>query len=378
MGEHTSRIGSLDGLRGVAALVVLIHHSLVSIDPLGAAYFDGATPDGLGWLVNSPLHLIWAGPEAVYVFFILSGLVLTLPALTRPYDWFSYYPSRLIRLYLPVLGAVCFAIVCAVIVPRSATAGHGTWMERQDQALSMFSFIRNATLISPDWLNPPLWSLRWEVAFSVLLPLYIFLAARWPRSWPLLVAGAVATSTLGVATNDKGLLTYLAMFMIGCALAVPLHEGAGSGWRAWPWLMGLGLLGITSSWWLGGLRLDDDVLSNPVILVSALLIVGSAVRWTSARRLLEMPSFRWLGLISFSLYLTHNSIVVGVNSLLPADATWWTPVIAIPLSLAVAALFFRFVEAPAHALAKRVARTVEDRRRRAARQGTDPEQVHRD
>jgi peptidoglycan/LPS O-acetylase OafA/YrhL len=63
---------------------------------------------------------------------------------------------------------------------------------------------------------------------------------------------------------------------------------------------------------------------------------------------------QWLGRISFSLYLTHDPIVVAVNTLLPIGMAWWTPVIAIPLALVVAVLFFRFVEAPAHRLAKQV------------------------
>lgn len=361
MGETNDRIRSLDGLRGVAAVVVLVHHSLVSIAPLGAVYFGGSAPRGFEWLVHSPLHLVWAGPEAVYVFFVLSGLVLTLPALRRRYDWRSYYPSRLIRLYLPVIGAVLFAVAWALIVPRSATIGHGTWMERQDQAVSVFSVIRNMTLLSPDWLNPPLWSLRWEVAFSVLLPLYVLVVTRVPRWWPFLVVGAMTVSTVGVVIHDKGILVYLPMFMLGCALAVPLRDGSASRSHVWPWLMGCGLLGITCSWWLGGLHLNEDALSNPVILLSAVLIVVAAVRWSGARRMLETRPIRWLGRISFSLYLTHNAIVVAVNSLLPADQTWWTPVLAIPLSLGVSVVFFRLVEAPAHVLAKRVARALERR-----------------
>jgi peptidoglycan/LPS O-acetylase OafA/YrhL len=352
--EPRRRIGSLDGLRGVAALVVLVHHSLVSIGPLGGVYFEEATPAGLEWLVFSPLHLIWAGPEAVYVFFILSGLVLTLPTLRRRYHWKSYYPSRLLRLYIPVAAAVLFAIAIALVVPRSLTDEHGTWMEKQDQPLSLFSTIRNMTLVSPDWLNPPLWSLRWEVAFSVLLPLYIFVLLRFTKWWPLLIVGAIAVSTIGTLVHDKGVLVYLPMFLIGSALAVGLQPSERVGERRWPWLMGAGLLGITASWWLAPTAFDADAISIPIVLVSALLIVVGAIRWGAAQRVLEHPVVQWLGRISFSLYLTHDPIVVAVNTLLPIGKAWWTPVIAIPLALVVAVLFFRFVEAPAHRLAKQV------------------------
>jgi peptidoglycan/LPS O-acetylase OafA/YrhL len=54
-------------------------------------------------LSYTPLHLVWAGPEAVLVFFVLSGLVLSAATQGRSdFRWSAYYPSRLMRLYLPV------------------------------------------------------------------------------------------------------------------------------------------------------------------------------------------------------------------------------------------------------------------------------------
>lgn len=291
-----------------------------------------------------------AGPEAVYVFFILSGLVLTLPALRRSYHWKSYYPSRLVRLYLPVIGAVVFAMICVVIVPRSLNAGHGTSMDHQEQELSIVSVIRNMTVIAPDALDMPLWSLRWEIAFSVLLPVYIFIITRLARWWPLVMIGSVALSAIGGSIADKGLMTYLPMFLLGSALAVALQYKAEVDRRAWPLTLGVGLIGITASWWLP----DDGAWSAPVVLVSALFIVWSAIRWPAASRFFDSGLVRWFGKISFSLYLTHAPIVIAVNALLPLRLTWWTPVIAIPLAILVGALFFAVVEAPAHRLSKRV------------------------
>lgn len=363
MGEAIRRIGALDGLRGVAALVVLIHHSFASIEPLGDVYFGGSAPAGLGWLVNSPLHLIWAGPEAVYVFFILSGLVLTLPALRRRYDWKSYYPSRLVRLYVPVIAAVVFAAVCVLAVPRSLNSGRGAWMEQQEQVLSVTSLLRNMTLVSPDALDMPLWSLRWEVVFSMLLPLYVFVALRMGRWWFLLVIAAIALSTFGALTGHEAVLEFLPMFMIGCALAAPLQRESKVPGVLWPYLLGAGLLGISAPWWLGSVAPSAAETTRPIVLASALVIVVSVIRWPAAGRLFETRPARWLGRVSFSLYLTHAPIVVAVNALLPQDLSWLTPVIAIPLALAVAAVFFRLAEAPAHRLAKRV-RTFFERQRR--------------
>ena len=89
-----SRITSLDGLRGAAALVVVIYHVFLVQPSLAAPHLDPNAPLGaVEWLATfTPLHLMWAGPEAVFVFFVLSGLVLALPvADTGRLDLRDYY-----------------------------------------------------------------------------------------------------------------------------------------------------------------------------------------------------------------------------------------------------------------------------------------------
>jgi peptidoglycan/LPS O-acetylase OafA/YrhL len=73
-------VSSLDGLRGVAASVVVVHHLiLASVAGLAIAYTAGPRSHGIDHLLTyTPLHVIWAGPQFVIVFFVLSGLVLSL------------------------------------------------------------------------------------------------------------------------------------------------------------------------------------------------------------------------------------------------------------------------------------------------------------
>ena len=93
------RVVSLDGLRGLAALVVMVHHGLLTWPALAAQYDGPNRGSGTWWLTFTPLHLIWAGTEAVVVFFVLSGIVLTRPfLLRRGGGWPAYYGRRLLRL----------------------------------------------------------------------------------------------------------------------------------------------------------------------------------------------------------------------------------------------------------------------------------------
>lgn len=348
MVKPTGRLPALDGLRGVAAVTVLVHHSLLVIPAIAADRASAA------WIVRSPLHLFWAGNEAVYVFFILSGLVLTLPALRRGrMHWKPYYPSRLLRLYVPVVASVGFAIVLALIVPRVGMQGRSVWMQSHQEALTLGSVARNVSLLAPDWLNSPLWSLKWEVAFSLLLPVYL-LVTKWTRHWFMLMGvAALILSSVGSAIGSPA-LTFLPMFMIRSAVASAVCSGRVLVRNAaWPWIMLASALGITLSWWAPGFLPPSAAF--PVVLASASGFVLSAVYWPPMRAVLQKPTIQWLGKISFSLYLVHEPVVVSVGLLLPAGLAWLAPVLAVPLALVAGWWFFRLVEAPAHRLAKRSA-----------------------
>lgn len=64
-----SRFDQIDSIRGLAALSVVISHLSLVIPNVYIVQK----------LKNTPLHIFWAGHEAVILFFILSGFVLALP-----------------------------------------------------------------------------------------------------------------------------------------------------------------------------------------------------------------------------------------------------------------------------------------------------------
>jgi peptidoglycan/LPS O-acetylase OafA/YrhL len=102
--NNQGRERSLDGVRGAAALAVFFSHALIVSPSLGrTASLAPNAVDGtaLRILAYTPLRLLWIGPEAVVIFFVLSGYVMTLPFMgDRNPNWAAYYGKRLIRLYL--------------------------------------------------------------------------------------------------------------------------------------------------------------------------------------------------------------------------------------------------------------------------------------
>lgn len=355
----TGRIGSLDGLRGVAAAVVVVHHAFLSIPILSEGNYRRDVPDWASWMVFSPAHLVWAGSEAVLVFFVLSGFVLTLPALRRTQDWIAYYPSRLVRLYLPVVASIALALVFFVLVPRQEQPHQAFWINRHAEPFSLHGLLGDVTLFAPTLVNSPLWSLTWEVLFSLLLPLFVSIAAVTRRWWWATAVIAVLLSALGEYEHQKWLM-YLPMFLLGSALAAGWERmpavPTGLGWV----LLVVALLGIVVKWWLPVTEWWSPVLPG-IVLTSAGLIVVLAGKWLPAERFLLGRIPRELGRLSFSLYLVHEPITVSVANLLPNALPSWLVVVAIPVGIAVAYGFSRFVELPAHRLAKRIAKSLSAR-----------------
>jgi len=348
------RIGSLDGLRGVAAAVVLIHHSLLTIPSFANGNLHLPVPESRSWLVYTPLHVFWAGGEAVFVFFVLSGFVLTLPALRRTQDWIAYFPARLVRLYVPVVASVLVALVLFLVVPRTGDPGESAWVARHADTLSLHGLVGDLTLLSPTRMNSPLWSLTWEVAFSLLLPLFVSIAAVTRRHWWITALVAALLSTAGHPLRLQW-LTYLSMFLVGSAVA--------AGWERIPqvrrlvgWvLLVASVLGLTCGWWYPR-EAPGAVFGSTVILLSAAVLVVLAGKWLPAERVLLGSVPRTLGRISFSLYLVHEPIAVSIAELVPDAHPWIAPLLTVPLALVAAVFFARFVELPAHRLAKQVSR----------------------
>jgi peptidoglycan/LPS O-acetylase OafA/YrhL len=358
----------------LAAVVVLLHHSLLLIPALAAPYYDRsggyATWSAAWWAVETPLHLFWEGQGSVYVFFVLSGIVLTLPVLRAArFGWRSYYPQRLIRLYLPVWAAVVFAVGTIYIVARTGGSG-SAWLDWHPSSVTLDALARDVTLVfGAGSLASPLWSLRWEVLFSLALPIYIWLALVLRRFNFLKAAACIVVSTAGGALGYDS-LKYLPMFMVGVLIASSLSSisrffeslnARRSSVVVWPSVLLLAIALITSRWTLLSTELSTEAEGSltGVMLIGAILIVLCAMHWPTAIYLLEKPWVQWLGTISFSLYLTHEPIAVAFGYLIGSTSLFTAIASALVVSFVVATVFYKFVEMPSHKLAKKVRRRLD-------------------
>jgi peptidoglycan/LPS O-acetylase OafA/YrhL len=375
------RLRSLDGLRGLAALVVVIHHCLLVLPALAAqmgAPGRGGSPSW--WLTYTPAHLLWAGGEAVLLFFVLSGLVLALPHL-RPAglsDWLAYYVKRSVRLYLPVFAAVALTGAVVALVPRKFDPAQSWWMNAHAVPAQVSALAHDAWLLDgTGWLNSALWSLKYEVLFSLLLPVFVLLARR--VSAPLWTTVPIALAACGWAVSSgHEVLSYLSVFAVGVLLAQGLstldswadrlHRSPFAS-LLWTVVGVIGSLALLGEWWMRLLIADATLwlpIGRPMGVAGAAVLVFCFLHCRPLRALGESRPMQWLGTVSFSLYLVHEPIVVSIAAMSAPTVVGVVAVlvVGIPASFAVAVAFHRVIERPSQRLAGRAGRMA--RRSRAS------------
>jgi peptidoglycan/LPS O-acetylase OafA/YrhL len=296
------------------------------------------------------------GTEAVFVFFVISGFVLTRwVRRDATFSWLGYGLSRAVRLYGPVIAALAFAALTIAIVPRDGDLP-SRWLQLHDEGYTVATFARDALLVTGDsGIVTPLWSLRWEIVFSVLLPLVVLVVR--PRLPALLLVACGVLVTVSAIFSIPA-LAYLPAFLAGAVLSE--HEGTmtiaidraiGRPWVA-PTAFVVGLLLLVSYWLLLPVAQYSlaFLLSRPLILAGAVLVFLSAIHWRPLRAFLSAPVMRRLGMISFSLYLVHEPVIVAL-SYLTGGALWAIP-LGIVLALGIAYGFWWLIEKRIHRFAR--------------------------
>jgi len=381
--RNRERLHALDGLRGIAAFIVVLHHVSLIAEPVSQPPGELVPWSAWWWVERTPLKLLTAGHEAVIVFFVLSGVVVVLPALKRlDFSWPGLIASRVVRLLLPAWAAIVFATILLLVVPRVPEQVTGdTWLARQvqsdwswDRLVGEFSL-----MIGSVPYNNVLWTLRWELLFSLLLPGFLVVAVvlrHWWLPTGLLAVGIGVAGTVG----DIEAMQYLPVFFLGTLIAVRLR--ALEGWsdsrgarRLLAVVLPVSLLVLISQFLLQGVVPEGSDGAHALRGLEALGGVGVVVcagAATGFRRFLERRVPQFLGRISFSLYLVHLPVLATITWLL-GDWNWpIAGLIGVPLALLAGWGFFRVVEKPLHGVArsaKRGAAHAVERYVRASRVG---------
>jgi peptidoglycan/LPS O-acetylase OafA/YrhL len=334
-------------MRGLAAIVVLLDHVLACYPNFSSG--QNASP-AYAVVSHTPLHLVWDGAAAVILFFLLSGFALNLWTETGNFTWVAYYPSRLLRLYLPVAGACLLGWAIIQIRPPTGPLD-STWATR-NSTYTFWAALQDSTLIHLSGQIGPLWSLQWEVIFSLALPAFVLLIKKCS---PVAVACFSAIAIAFGIVADVPHLIYVPIFLLGMVLKVPGQRFRILLLRANAAKYGcivLSILILELPWMLDGTcsgKVEVALCTFSRIIGSIGLIISVGFVSSFSKPLTSRPA-QWFGKISFSLYLVHEPIAIAFYRLFQGHIL---AIVFIPvLCLCFAAVFCKFVESPAHRLSR--------------------------
>ncbi len=318
-----ARIESLDALRAIAALLVLIFHYEV----LSQNVPPGGTP--------KPMDAIWTqyGLMGVELFFVISGFVI-LMTLERVPTIFSFAINRAARLYPAYWVSVI--ITAVYLLPL----GEASMRNAILNMTMLQKFVNGRDLITAYWsLGYEVWfyTIMATVAASGALNRVPVLSLLW-----LLVSSALLLLEL----RPHGLAEFLAFTQFGHLFiaGMMIHLIAAARGTPVVWVV----LGLCIAYSLfgrpdwSGIPFYGYFAAN-AIFISLVYLAAKGQLATIAR-----PYLIALGRSSYSLYLLH--IVVGmalIRGCVAVDLPPWIGAIAaVPVSLATAELSRRLIEVP--------------------------------
>ncbi len=354
-----AHIGALDSLRGLAALVVVLHH----------VWLLGLLTPHSTWLWRalrySPARAVLEGRAPVILFFVLSGFVLAHGLLRQPTGYASFIVRRISRVYPPFAIAILLSALGYALVEPGPQRPLGMWFASFWQnGHDLPTLARHLLMLGDrrDDLDPVVWSLVPELRISALLPLLLWLGRR---NLPALLAGALLLQWLSVPFGvDAGTglacrawwsckpfwgqgfagslmvsLYFVVFFVLGLGLAV--ERARLRRWmamlppRGHALLLGLGLVCFS------GIPSTNDLVYG----LGATLLIAVALESPATARVLGMAPLPWLGRISYSLYLVHLPVFLAVVYATGLTGPGMIPLL-LALSLAAAWGFYHAVEAP--------------------------------
>ena len=338
--------GNLEALRGIAALVVVLHH--LSLQP-GTFLTDNA------WLAQGWLF--------VDLFFVLSGFVIASVHAESPASETAakgFLIRRFFRLWPLHLVTLVAALGIDVLSGEAGKPGYGVMLGLNLTMTQAWGFVPGSVL------NGPSWSISVEWAAYLLFAGVCLTNANLRRRVGIMaMVGAISLAVLLVLRGgslEGDLLLRLPRCLISFSLGVLLWAWSRDRAPLNPRVAALGQIGVGAAMIavlpftakMPALGLTLPLLSAAMI---ALMVRDSG---SAARAMLERPVPQWLGRHSYSLYLVHMPLFrwlfeAGADEL-PGNA--WL-VLSLGALALVSAVTYRLVEAPWRDRGRAIARRAE-------------------
>ncbi|MET7781253.1 acyltransferase [Streptomyces sp. NPDC005388] len=340
----------LDGLRGLAALYVLLFHCWLLTMP---GFPENRGPAWLGWLMYGRL--------AVVFFLVLSGFSLAISPARN--GWHLGGVSRFLRrrawrILPPYWAALALSLAVAWFVVPASHFGPPT-----GTSILVYGFVVQDIFTAPT-PNGAFWSIGVEAELYLVFPLLLLVRRRLGAA--VLVASVTllviargllapnASPVEGVNWLTPNLAPVFVAGLVGAGIVVAPERIRRLPWH---WLAALAALPVValvvikgSVWTVDHYFWIDLAVAPAMTMMIAAVATG---RPAVLMRLLATRPMRGLGDFSYSLYLVHLPIVMIVcRKMAPhfvspgLPAFWFTLTLALPASVLGAWLFAKLFELP--------------------------------
>ncbi len=312
-----THVPALDGIRGIAILLVVVYHSV---------RYGGIQPTVALDRIFYKLSL--SGWSGVDLFFVLSGFLITgilYDAKGGDRYFRNFYARRILRIFPLYYGFLCFFFV---ILPSLAPLGRQFSSLLKDQ-IWYWTYLVNVSIALKGWPPVPalihFWSLAVEEQFYLVWPWIVFFLGR--RTLMLACVG-IAAGSLGVRVALHAMAHPLAAYVLtpsrmdalalGGLLALIAREPGGlSRLVRWarPAVVSSAVFLAMIFYWRHGLAFTDAIVQTIgftflAILFGGILVIALASPpETVAGRLFAHRSLKSLGRYSYALYVFHHPIM---------------------------------------------------------------------
>jgi peptidoglycan/LPS O-acetylase OafA/YrhL len=349
-----ARLEYIDGLRALAALWVVLHHTIETSDPTRALRIP---------IVGPVLASLFFGQFAVMIFLMLSGFCLYYPCCTKNPEaprlstsFGTYLKRRATRIAPPYLWACLFCIAFSQL--PGIQSGRWTIVGPIDGwvILSHLLFVHNLIPSHAMKIDYPMWSIGLEWQLYLLFPLMVWAFRKSNASIVIAVSLLMAIAVrivfrhlppVSSAILRDGPFAYLEVFSLGMLAAALTVRGRTI---APHWLLGvIALAGFAGVRLGSGNGLFNDLATCAAAFCILMLAIDAD---SGVARLLRAPWLVRIGLFSYSLYLVHAPLIhLGWLALSPlhlsAEATLsMLMLLGVPIIIAVAYGFHTLFERP--------------------------------
>ncbi|WP_295199678.1 acyltransferase [uncultured Chryseobacterium sp.] len=347
MPDKRTRIEVLDGLRGLAILLVFLFHGYYIWDayyPFGKLYADNL--------------LFKYGSLGVQLFFLISGFVILMSVEKTPGFW-TFIKNRWLRLFPGML-------ICSLIIYLTGSFFYERpfGIPELKSLLPGITFINNSILeriFNTDFpvLELSFWSLYVEVKFYVIFGALYFIFNR--------NAALTGIFILYVSAACMQILIVHQVFAESAAMKVYIGSFIHFGWfvagaltyiyytyreKIYLYLL---IISIVCSM-LYAYKFHDPVLY--VYLIILIMVFLGSLFWAPLGILFKSRFFRFVGFISYPLYLLHENMliasVIKLHRYIPSIPYAFLPIFSFVFIGALAYTVARFIEPALQRVLKKI------------------------